>query len=388
VALTQALVRLDTVNPPGEEARCAALLEALLRAAGFVCIAHEFAPQRRSLVAHLRPPQGGGAGLPLCFTGHLDVVPLGGAAWQHAPFGAEIADGRLYGRGASDMKSGVAAFVSAAIAAAPLLRAAWAAGHRGGGLSLVLTAGEETGCEGAFAMAASPDAAALLGRAGALVVAEPTANAPLLGHKGAFWLQALARGVTAHGSMPERGDNAVYRIAHAAVALEGFAFDTPPHPLMGAPTLNVGTVRGGLNINSVPDAAELGIDIRTVAGQDHGRLMQGLCRHLGPQIRLHPLLDVASVYTPPDDPWMQRVFAVCAVRSGQAPAPATVSYFTDAAALRLPLGMPPIVILGPGQPEMAHQTDEYCEVARITEATALYADLIADWCLGAAAATP
>lgn len=274
------------------------------------------------------------------------------------------------------MKSGVAAFVAAAIAKAER----FGDQRAGPGLSLIITAGEETGCEGAFAMAASPQARELLGTAGALVVAEPTSNAPLLGHKGAFWLSASARGTTAHGSMPERGDNAVYKIARAALALEGFAFETGPHPSMGTPTLNVGTVHGGININSVPDAAEIGIDIRSVAGQSHAEVLQRLSRTLGPHITLRPLLDVGSVYTEPDDPWMRRVFAMCAARTRETPEIRTVSYFTDAAALRSPLGMPPVVILGPGEPGMAHQTDEYCRVDRIVEADTLFGDLIDDWC--------
>ncbi len=377
VALTQALVRVDTINPPGHEDRCVELLADLLSAAGFTCQTHAFAPRRTSLVARIGSRSAAvGRIAPLAFTGHVDVVPLGNAAWQHDPFGAEIIDGRLYGRGASDMKSGVAAFTCAAIAQADRLRNSPA----GPGLSLIITAGEETGCEGAFAMAASPQARELLGSAGALVVAEPTSNVPLLGHKGALWLAAEARGITAHGSMPEQGDNAIYKIARAAVALEQFRFETGPHPLMGAPTLNVGNVRGGLNINSVPDAAELGIDIRTIAGQDHAAVFQCLCQVLGPQIHLRSLLDVGSVYTEADDPWMQRVLALCTARSGRPNPPRTVSYFTDAAALRGPLGSPPIVILGPGEPGMAHQTDEYCQVEHIQEATALFTDLITDWC--------
>lgn len=373
IALTQQLVRVNTVNPPGHEDGCIAPLADLLSAAGFACRVHDFAPRRSSLVARIGGRSARDARLPLAFTGHVDVVPLGSAAWQHDPFGAAIVDGRLYGRGSSDMKSGVAALACAAIAQADRLR-------DGPGLALILTAGEETGCEGAYAMVRDAGAADLLGRAGALVVAEPTANAPLIGHKGAFWLRAQATGTTAHGSMPEQGDNAIYKIARAALALEQFAFETPAHALMGAPTLSVGTARGGLNINSVPDAAELGIDIRSVAGQDHGRLLQCLCTTLGPHIALQPLLDVASVYTPPDDPWMQRVFSICAARQGAMPLPRTVSYFTDAAALRLPLGMPPVLILGPGEPQLAHQTDEHCHVHRITEAVVLYEDLITDWC--------
>ena len=96
--------------------------------------------------------------------------------------------------------------------------------------------------------------------------------------------------------MPERGDNAVYKIARAALALEQFEFEEKAHALMGAPTLNVGTVTGGININSVPDAAEIGIDIRSVAGQDHANVLRCLCRVLGDTITLAPRLDVASIY--------------------------------------------------------------------------------------------
>lgn len=370
VALTQALVRADTVNPPGHEDLCTTQLADLLSSAGFACHTVDFAPRRSSLIARIggRPDRA-----PLCFTGHVDVVPLGAAPWKHDPFGGEIVDGLLYGRGSSDMKSGVAAFTAASIALAERLRDT-------SGLTLIITAGEETGCEGAFHMVGDQETRALIGAAGALVVGEPTSNAPLVGHKGAFWLSASLSGTTAHGSMPERGDNAVYKMARTALALEAFKFDTGAHPLMGAPTLNVGTAHGGLNINSVPDAAELGIDIRSVAGQDHRHLLQCLCHTLGPQVKLRALLDVESVYTEPDDPWMQRVFALSQQRSGQQPQPRTVSYFTDAAALREPLGMPPTVILGPGEAAMAHQTDEYCRVDAIHEATAIYEALIRDWC--------
>jgi len=370
VALTQALVRMNTVNPPGHEDQCAAFLGELLEGAGFRCTTHAFAPRRTSLVARI----GGSSGKPpLCFTGHVDVVPLGAAPWSRDPFAAEIADGRLHGRGSSDMKSGVAAFVAATIEAAPRLAS-------GPGLSLVITAGEETGCEGAFHLAQLHKVERVLGTAGALVVAEPTSNYPLVGHKGAFWLKATTRGVTAHGSMPERGDNAVYKAARAVSALERFEFGVAPDALMGRATLNVGTFRGGLNVNSVPDAAELGIDIRTIPGQRHAELLGCLCRHLGPEVELATVLDVESVYTDPANAWVQRVFAVMAPLLGEAIVPRSVTYFTDAAALLPAYGTPPTVILGPGEPQLAHQTDEYCFVHRIEQAVVAYRELIREWC--------
>ncbi len=110
--LTRALVRFDTINPPGNERPCAEHMGRILEDAGFAVTYHEFAETRTSLVARIG---GGTDAKPLCFTGHIDTVPLGAVPWSADPFAADIADGKLYGRGTSDMKSGVAAFVVAAI---------------------------------------------------------------------------------------------------------------------------------------------------------------------------------------------------------------------------------------------------------------------------------
>jgi len=370
VALTQTLVRIDTVNPPGGEDRCIAPLADALAGAGYACRSIDFAPGRRTLLARIggRPDRA-----PLCFTGHIDVVPLGTAPWRHDPFGAQIEDGRLYGRGSSDMKGGVAAFVAAAVEHAGLAR-------DGAGVTLIITSGEETGCEGAFHLAAQSAERAWLGPAGALVVAEPTGNEMLLGHKGALWMRATTEGVAAHGSTPQLGSNAIYKIAQAALSLESFEFGVPPHPLMGLPSLNVGTLAGGSNINSVPDAAELTLDIRSVPGQDHAALRDCLCRRLGPQVRLATLVDLQAVCSDAEAPWIRRVAGLAARHAPQGRAAAVASYFTDAAVLRPLLGMPPTVVLGPGEPAQAHQTDEYCEVAKLHAAQTLFGELIADWC--------
>lgn len=258
IELAAELIRFDTINPPGQEAACADHLACLLTSAGFQCETVPLDESRPNLVVRI----GGGADKPpIAFTGHLDTVPLGAKTWTVPPHTGVIKDSRLWGRGASDMKSGVAAFVVAAMNLAPSLEGTV-------GVVLYITAGEETGSEGAFALARR----GLGGHAGALVVAEPTANRPLCGHKGALWLKATTHGVTAHGSMPEQGVNAVYAAARAVAQLEAFDFNVARHPVMGGPTLNVGTLHGGANINSVPDRAEIGIDIRTIPGMRHGSL--------------------------------------------------------------------------------------------------------------------
>ena len=370
VELTQELIRFNTVNPPGNEDQICEYLLKILESAGYECRKIEFAPRRTSLVAKIGSCSSSKPSI--CFTGHVDVVPLGTRPWKFEPFAGVIDDGKLYGRGSSDMKSGIAAFVVAATQMAQVAK-------QGGGVSMIITAGEETGCEGAFHLAASKEIVDFLGPAGCFVVAEPTANEPLLGHKGAYWLRAKTEGITAHGSMPERGENAFYKLAKAALTLEQFSFDTPEHQLMGQGTLNVGTAKSGLNINSVPDAAEMTLDIRTVAGQSHSHIYGCLCKALGPTVKLETIIDIEGVFTPASDPWMEQVFEHCAKINGVRPIEKTVSYFTDASALKSAIGNPPTVILGPGQPEMAHQTDEFCYVDKIEDATRLFANLISDW---------
>jgi len=368
LALTRDLLRYDTINPPGEEQACARHVGRLLEDAGFTVTEHEFDERRTSLVARL----GGSADTrPLCFTGHLDVVPLGARAWTHEPFAGEIDGSRLYGRGSSDMKSGVAAFVVAVTRLARRLRSS-------PGVVLVITASEETFCEGARHLASLDGA---LGQAGAIVVAEPTCNYPFVGHKGALWLRARTSGITAHGSMPERGVNAVYKAARAALKLEQFHFDAAPHPVLGAPTLNVGTFHGGLNVNSVPDSAEVGIDIRTIPEQKHGLLLEQLTAYLGNEVTLESLADAEGVWSDPDHPWIGSVYDVVAPFIGERPVARAAPYFTDAAALTPAYGGAPTVILGPGELTLAHQTDEYCEIARLEQAVEVFTELTRRWCL-------
>ncbi|MBL0420855.1 M20 family metallopeptidase [Ramlibacter sp. AW1] len=365
IDLTRRLIAFDTVNPPGRERECALALADLLQQAGFDTRLVPLGQDRANLIATKGRPGKRG---PLVFTGHIDVVPLGTREWSHAPFAGEIVDGKIYGRGSSDMKGGIAAIVCAAVAEA----------HRmvdGMQVALIITAGEETGCDGAEAIIA----AGLQFKAGALVVAEPTANMPYVGHKGALWLRGIARGVTAHGSMPEAGDNAVYKAARATTRLSCFHFDVDPHPTLGAPTLNVGTFHGGLNINSVPDRAVIEIDLRTIPGMDHADLRQAITVHMQEEMEVETAIDLPGVWTSPQQPWVERTIAIASQETGEPFQLRTATYFSDASVLVPALGGAPTLILGPGEPGQAHQTDEWCAVERIQQATRIYRRMIAEW---------
>src|SRR5438105_7736272 len=368
IELSRELISFNTINPPGNELSCILHLERILAAAGLETSLQQFAPGRANLIARVGAV---GSRLPLCFTGHVDTVPLGNASWSVDAFAGEVIDGKMYGRGSSDMKCGVAAFVAAIGNMAKELAGT-------SGVVLVITAGEEIGCEGAFHLAR----AGILGRAGAIVVAVPTSNTALVGHKGALWLRLTLKGVTAHGSMPHLGVNAAYKAARVLTALQTFQFNVAPHAYLGSPTLNVGSVHAGLNVNSVPDLAEIGIDIRSIPGLDHSRIQEHLKAELGDDISLEPTVDVGAVWTDPCLPWIKEVYQIVRDVTGEdtGSEPRTAPYFTDASALTPAFGNPPTIILGPGEAAKAHQTDEYCSVERILAATDIYGKLAARWC--------
>jgi succinyl-diaminopimelate desuccinylase len=366
VELTRELVRTGTINPRGNESRVADPLGERLEAAGLDVERHRLAPGRDNLIA--RWP-GRSDSPSLCLTAHLDTVPLGDADWTHEPLAAELDGDRLYGRGASDMKGGRAAIVTAAERVAAL-------GRGEAGLELVLCAGEETGCEGARHLADS----GALGRVGAVLVAEPTLNHPCVAHKGVVWLDATTTGRSAHGSMPHLGDNAVHTLAQAIAALADFRFDGPEHELLGSPTLSVGTIESGANINSVPDRAAAGIDVRTVPGLGGDEVEARLGEVVGSDVRLARRLDLPPVATDPDDAWVEEVFGVMEPLIGERPEPRGLAYFTDAAALTPAYGMPPTIICGPGDPGQAHQTDESCSVELLDAAAEGIFEIARRWC--------
>src|SRR6266850_3412020 len=162
ISLTRTLLAFDTINPPGREADCARHAGALLEQWGFRVEYHDYEPGRTSVVARAG---GSEAKAPLCLTGHIDTVALGARAWSKDPFSGETDGDKLYGRGSSDMKAGVAAILLAARELAKKLPGT-------PGVVLVLTAAEEGGCVGSEHLARTQ----LLGRAGAMIVGEPTSN--------------------------------------------------------------------------------------------------------------------------------------------------------------------------------------------------------------------
>lgn len=361
VELTRRLVAFDTVNPPANEADAIAFCASFLTSFGFACQVVDHGDRRASLIA-VRGHVGKQA---LCFSGHLDTVPLGRSPWSVPAHEGRIVEDRLYGRGSSDMKGGIAAFLVAAARSAP---------QANGGLSVILTAGEETGCDGARWLAE----VGALPEAGAIIVGESTGNQALAGHKGVLWLKLSAHGKTTHGATPELGINAIARMAPSLGRLAQFKPDVS-HPEMGQATCNLGTLSAGINVNSVPDLCELCVDLRSVAGVTHAELAARVRALCDPEIEMETLLDLAAVWTDPAQPWFARAAARTREVTGQMAGMACANYFTDASILQPAMGAPPVMILGPGSVDQPHSTDEYVRIPRLIEAVEVYSALIRDW---------
>jgi succinyl-diaminopimelate desuccinylase len=363
ILLTQTLLSFNTVNPEGNEQDIALFCGNLLSDNGFAVNYDNLTKTRLTLIAEKgltddRPP--------IVLTGHFDTVPLGAKQWSEDPFSGTIKDGKIFGRGSSDMKGGLAAMMVASIQA-------FKEAGPFGGVRLIFTAGEEPGCIGAQHLAKSQYA---LGRASAIIVGEPTSNIPAIGHKGALYLKVSASGKTAHSSMPELGDNAIYKAARAITKIENFKFRAERDKLHGFPTINVGLINGGKNLNSVPDHAGFTIDIRSTDKLKHSEILERLNRELGDEVTIEKLVDLPAVSTSEISSFVQVVYAVCGIDSKKTTIPKSLPYMTDGAVLQQMYGGVPTVILGPGQPEMAHQTDEFCYISKLEEAVKIYKNII------------
>jgi succinyl-diaminopimelate desuccinylase len=298
ISLTKELISFNNVNPEGNEEGIARFVGKLLESNGFSVNFHELAKNRLTLIAEIGL---NGKFAPLVMTGHFDTVPVRSKQWIEDPFSGTIKEGKIYGRGSSDMKAGVTAMICAA-------QQACEESVPNGGIRLIFTAGEEPGCYSAKHLV---DTHYDLGEASAIIVGEPTSNIPAIGHKGALYLKISASGKTVHSSMPELGDNTIYKAARAITKIEKFRFLSKRDNLHGMPSINVGMFNGGKNINSVPDYAEFTIDIRSTSRLSHAEILKRLSLLLGEDVAIEKLVDLNPVSSSEMDPFVQLVYDAC-----------------------------------------------------------------------------
>jgi succinyl-diaminopimelate desuccinylase len=345
-----------------------------LRALGLEVQVMPVTPTRHNVVGRL-PGRGTGRE-PLLLAGHLDTVPPGDTPWARGPLSGDVAEGRIWGRGAADMKGGLAAIVFAAGALA-----------RGGfepasDLIVAGTVGEEVDCLGAQALVD----AGLLEDVGAIGIPEPSGLDLYIAHKGALWVRIVTQGRAAHGARPDLGVNAILHMQETIGRIVAADWSTPAHPLLGEPTVNVATIAGGTKTNMVPDRCALTIDFRTLPGQAHEELiarLKGILDRLAAELpdyeaTVEVVNDEPAVATAPEDPFVRMAQEVGRTLWGRELCPQGVSYYTDASVLVGAAGAP-VIILGPGEAGLAHQTDEWVAVEKLVEAARFYATLASEW---------
>lgn len=366
VEICRELVRAPSENPPGNEEEVAKVSARLLSGLGLGAEFVEPLPGRVSTIS----TWGRGDGPTLLFNGHYDVVPVPDPdAWKHGPYEASVVDGKLYGRGSSDMKAGIASCLAAV---STLKRAGL---EPSGRLLMHFVADEEAlGTHGTKFLVSDKQCEGVT----EALVGEPTAMHLVTAERGAVWLRIITEGVSAHGSTPQLGVNAIEHMTHVIRAVGGIRF-RKLHEMLGAPTLNVGTIRGGSKVNMVPAQCEIEIDRRTIPGETVDEVVGEFeaaiaqARAELPELRARiEVDDWAEASETPDGTSIVGLLAQARNEFGIEGSEVGYAGATDARFL-INQGRIPSVVFGPGDPLQAHTTGEYVEVEQLLEATCAYA---------------
>jgi len=373
VELTRALVAVDTRNPPGNEQPIASLVRDCLSGRPARWCSVEPRPGRLSLVAELEHPEGPKPGRPvLIVNGHLDVVPVDPEAWTRDPFDPAVVDGRIYGRGSADMKGGIAAAIRA-------LDALDAAGRpRGCDVVFHFVADEERG--GALGTRALLDAGLI--RGDACLVPEPTGLDLCVAERGLLHGYVHLAGRSGHGSRPRDAVSAIEHAAKVVLALHAADFGDPDHPLLGTPTANVGTIKGGNTLNTVAESCIVGIDRRILPGvtaeSAEAQIRQAIAsaeiEGLSYTFEVESFGEASEL--PAAHPWVGLVGDAVKSATGRVPGTIGMSFTTDARFVRNQAGIP-AVVCGPGEVAQAHTVDEWVAIDQLVAATAAFAELMA-----------
>ena len=377
VALAAALVRADSRNPAlahgaAGEAEAARVLAEWLRARGLRVDVHEVAPGRPNVVA--RAGRGEPGARSLMLNGHLDTVGVDGMT--HAPFAAERRGARLYGRGAADMKGGLAAMCAAAARA-------HAADAIAGEVIVATVVDEEMESAGTRALLEQGV------RASAAIVGEPTGLAICPAHRGFAWVTVTVRGRAAHGSRYDLGVDAITGAGLLLAELDAYQRAVlarrAEHPLLGRASLHASLIEGGSGVSTYAERCVLTIERRTLPGE---RAADALAeaRDAWSRVRARrPELDatVEPGFAQPAsevaaDAPVVRSLGTALAAAGEPVRIAGMTAWTDAALLNA-AGVPAICF-GPGDIGLAHAAEEYVDTGEIERATAVLQRMVTQWC--------
>jgi acetylornithine deacetylase len=377
IHLLRKLVSIPSVNPMGRndlgpefyEERLTDFLQSCFESLKVPWQRHQVAPRRDNILAKLPSPKPDADYLVL--EAHQDTVPVEGMTI--APWDPEIREGRVYGRGSCDIKGGMACMLSV------FARLARERPDNMPNIVMACTVNEENGFTGAKALAefwTRGDNDFMPGPPDAVVVAEPTSLDVVVAHKGVVRWRCVTVGQAAHSSCPEDGENAIYHMARVLAALEEYAgqlAQADQHPRVGQPTLSVGTINGGISVNTVPDRCSIEIDRRLLPNEDPKQAREAVIEFLDQRLPaetqlLHeePFIHSQGLSDQHNGD-LATVLSGVIRQHGAAGKHIGVPYGTDApafAALNIPA-----VIFGPGSIAQAHTASEWVPIDEVRSAT-------------------
>lgn len=363
----KSLINIDSTNPPANEDNVVQVFKKRCESKNIPFDITNLSDQRSNISVTLKSDQRDAGKLLL--SGHTDTVKIGAQEWKYDPFKGEIEDGKLYGRGTSDMKSGLAALYLA-------LESVYEEGYElNKDIEFLATAGEEVDSIGAKHYVQSTT----MDNIDAIIIAEPTSEKVAIGHKGALWIEVTLTGKTAHGAMPEQGINAVEgmnKVINLVNDLkEEWAEETAA---LGKSSISANMINGGIQTNVIPDQCVLNVDIRTVTPNIHDnlynqfnqRLNQLFSDNTSPKVSTQVLLDRATVLTNENAEIIQNALDISNENNITG-----MAYYTDGSVLN-PDSNIPTLIYGPGIETLAHQPNEYVEAKAFERSIDFFKNLI------------
>jgi acetylornithine deacetylase/succinyl-diaminopimelate desuccinylase-like protein len=371
IELCQKLVRIPSVNPDGDpgtdqtgEHACAEYVGEFLRAAGAEVFLDEVEPGRPNVIGRFpsQPLPDGKKKPRIVFGPHTDTVSVGGMTIP--PFGGEVRDGCVWGRGASDTKGPMSAMLWALYETRELIPTLPVEIHFAGFMS------EESAQLGSqhFARNHGPYDLAIVG--------EPTSLKTVFKHKGCLWADIHTHGVAVHGATPERGVNAIVKMAALVQALDTdfrqrLITVGGTDEWLGSSTINLGMIKGGTRSNIVADHCTLRVDMRTTPGLNRAggalALLTEFVKSIDPTATIDPLPETFPLDTDAANPLVQQLVACGAELTG-------APWFCDAAFLAV-AGTPAIAI-GPGSIAQAHTKDEFIRTQDLMDGAAFFTRFI------------
>jgi succinyl-diaminopimelate desuccinylase len=354
----------DTADPPGNEIKIAQFIAEFLEENGVECELDEFLPGRANVLARIKGKRSDGA---LVFSSHLDTVPAGTQTWATPPFTPTILDGRMYGRGTSDMKSALAAMMTMAI---ELKQEQADLPHD---VILAFSAGESSNCLGSRRFMQT-DA---LKHAGAVIVGEPSSLDVIVAHMGVVWVRITTHGKMGHVS-GSAGENAIDSMVDVIHRVKQLKIPFVEHALCNAPTINIGKIKGGTTVNVTPDRCEIEVDVRIPPGTALQVVTETFSTLASDSIEVEIFDEKPAVETSIESPVVKLGVETCERFNERAAEISGVSYYSDATVYCGNNDLP-FVIIGPGELGMSTQVNESVELDKVRRCVSIYKHMALAW---------